>query len=149
MDGGHAKTRLRLTAGMEKRPGLDGARQPRTISGQTIRIQLCGEEPIMKLTEQKPANAVPSNSPSRRTTAIPADDDHKDDAPLPLPHETDQSAESQHEDGTRAVGRQAHQDLSRGLTDTDRRGGDAYQQRTQNDANANTQSSKHETRRKR
>ena len=101
----------------------------------------------MKLTEQKPANAVPSNSPNRRTTAIRADDDHDDDAPLP--HETDQSAESQHEDGTRAVGRQAHQDLSHGLTDTDRRGGDAYQQRTQNDANANTHSSKHEARRKR
>jgi hypothetical protein len=103
----------------------------------------------MKLTEQKPANAVPSNPPSRRTAAIRADGDHEDDAPLPLPHETDQLAESQHEDGTRAVGRQAHQDLSRGLTDTDRRGGDAYQQRTQNDANANTQSSKHEARRKR
>ena len=103
----------------------------------------------MKLTEQKPANALPSNPPSWRTAAIRADSDHEDDAPLPLPHETDQSAESQHEDGTRAVGRQAYQDLSRGLTDTDRRGGDAYQQRTQNDANANTQSSKHEAKRKR
>jgi len=99
----------------------------------------------MKLTEQKPANAVPSNSPSRRTAAIRVDGDHEGDAPLP--HETDQSAESQHEDGTRAVGRKAHQDLSRGLTDTDRRGGDAYQQRTQNDANTN--SSKHKGRRKR
>jgi hypothetical protein len=97
----------------------------------------------MKLTEQKPANAVPSNPPSRRTA------EHEDDAPLPLPHETDESVESQHEEGTRAVGRQAHQDLSRGLTDTDRRGGDEYQHRTQNDANANTQSPKDEARRKR
>jgi hypothetical protein len=149
MDGRYAKTRLRLTAGMKKRLGLGGARQPRTISGQTIRIQPCREEPVMKLTEQKPANALPSNPPSWRTPAIRADDDHEDDAPLPLPHETDQSAKSQHEVGTRAVGRQAYQDLSRGLTDTDRRGGDAYQQRTQNDANANTRSSEHEARRKR
>ena len=103
----------------------------------------------MKLTEQKPANAVASNPPSRRTAAIRADDEHEDDAPLPLPHETDESVESQHEEGTRAVGRQAHQDLSRGLTDTDRRGGDEYQQRTQNDANANTESPKDEARRKR
>ena len=39
MDGRYAKTRLRLTAGMKKRLGLGGARQPRTISGQTIRIE--------------------------------------------------------------------------------------------------------------
>ncbi|WP_256390479.1 hypothetical protein [Paraburkholderia phytofirmans] len=31
---------LRLTAGMKKRSGRDRARQPRTISGQTIRIYL-------------------------------------------------------------------------------------------------------------
>jgi hypothetical protein len=103
----------------------------------------------MKLTEQKPTNAVPGNPSSRRTAAFRADDDHEHDASLPLPHETDQLAESQHEEGTRAVGRQAHQDLSRGLTDTDRRGGDEYQQRTQNDANANTQSPKDEARRTR
>jgi hypothetical protein len=40
MDGRPAKTRLRLTAGLKKRPGRDGARQPRTISGLTIRIYL-------------------------------------------------------------------------------------------------------------
>jgi hypothetical protein len=98
----------------------------------------------MKLAKREPAaNAVPSDAAKRRT-ATRADHDHGNDAPLPLPHETDQSAESQHEEGTRAVGRQAHRDLSRGLTDTDRRGGDAYQQHTQNDANANTQLPKNE-----
>lgn len=37
----------------------------------------------------------------------------------------------------RSVGRQGHRDLERGLEDTDRRGGDDYQRRTQNDAHAN------------
>jgi hypothetical protein len=45
----------------------------------------------------------------------------------PLPHESDQEPESQHEEGTRRVGRQAHEDLERGLVDTDRRGGADYQ----------------------
>src|ERR1700730_9437472 len=100
----------------------------------------------MKLATQTPADTAPVEPASRRT-ATRADEDQENVAPLP--HETDQSAESQHEEGTRAVGRQAHQDLSRGLTDTDRRGGDAYQKRTQNDANANTQSPKHKATRKR
>jgi hypothetical protein len=95
----------------------------------------------MKLAEQTPADTVPVDPASRRTVTR-ADEDQENVAPLP--HETDQLAESQHEEGTRAVGRQAHQDFSRGLTDTDRRGGDAYQQRTQNDANTNTQSPEHE-----
>ncbi|HEY3597438.1 MAG TPA: hypothetical protein VGL08_08005 [Paraburkholderia sp.] len=60
----------------------------------------------------------------------------------PLPHETDQSVESQHEDDPRGVGKQAHRDLERGLEDTDRRGGDDYQERTQNDAHANRNSQK-------
>ncbi|WP_341314019.1 hypothetical protein WN982_01025 [Paraburkholderia sp. IMGN_8] len=103
----------------------------------------------MKLAEREPnANAVPRDA-AKRCTGTRADENHEKVAPLPLPHETDQSAESQHEEGTRAVGRQAHQDLSRGLTDTDRRGGDAYQQRIQNDANANTQSPRREVTRKR
>ncbi|MFL9959262.1 hypothetical protein PQR65_38410 [Paraburkholderia nemoris] len=98
----------------------------------------------MKFAERETAaNAVPSDAAKRRI-ATRAESVQENDAPLPLPHETDQSAESQHEEGTREVGRQAHQDLSRGLTDTDRRGGDAYQQRTQNDANTNTQSPEHE-----
>jgi hypothetical protein len=58
----------------------------------------------------------------------------------PLPHEADQSPESQHEDEPRHVGKQAHRDIERGLKDTDRRGGDEYQQQTQNDAHADANS---------
>jgi hypothetical protein len=106
----------------------------------------------MKLAEREAAaNAVPSDAAkaAKRRTATRADHDRGNDAPLPLPHETNQSAESQHEEGTREVGRPALRDLSHGLTDTDYRSGDAYQERTQNDANANTQSSKQEGTRKR
>jgi hypothetical protein len=63
------------------------------------------------------------------------------DEVAPLPHETDQTSESQHEDDPRRVGKQAHSDLQRGLKDTDRRGGDEYQQKTQNDAHSNANSS--------
>jgi hypothetical protein len=62
------------------------------------------------------------------------------EAAAPLPHEADQDPESQHEDLPRHVGKQAHEDLERGLEDTDRRGGDAYQARTQNDAPTNVNS---------
>ncbi|MFC0397128.1 hypothetical protein [Paraburkholderia rhizosphaerae] len=62
------------------------------------------------------------------------------EASAPLPHETDQSPESQHEDDPRGVGKQAHQDIEHGLEDTDRRGGGEYQERTQNDAHANRNS---------
>jgi hypothetical protein len=89
----------------------------------------------MKVAEQKPVNAR-LRDPVGKHAATPGGRDHKDDTPLP--HEADQDAESQHEHGTRRVGRQAHEDLARGLTDTDRRGGDAYQKQTQNDANVNT-----------
>ncbi|MDR5854629.1 hypothetical protein P9239_10850 [Caballeronia sp. LZ062] len=41
----------------------------------------------------------------------------------PLPHETDQSVQSQDEEAPRDVGRQAHEDLERGLVDTDRQRG--------------------------
>jgi hypothetical protein len=58
----------------------------------------------------------------------------------PLPHETDQNAESQHEEEPRHVGKQAHRDIERGLKDTDRRGGDEYQQQTQNDTHADANS---------
>jgi hypothetical protein len=61
-------------------------------------------------------------------------------ASAPLPHETDQNPESQHEHHPRGIGKQAHRDLERGLEDTDRRGGDDYQERTQNDAHANRNS---------
>lgn len=62
------------------------------------------------------------------------------DAAAPLPHETDQNPESQHEDEPRHVGKQAHRDIERGLKDTDRRGGDEYQQKTQNDAHTDVNS---------
>ncbi|MFM0644424.1 hypothetical protein PQR14_08830 [Paraburkholderia bryophila] len=62
------------------------------------------------------------------------------EASAPLPHETDQQPESQHEGGPRHVGKQAHRDLERGLKDTDRRGGDEYQQKTQNDAHTDINS---------
>jgi hypothetical protein len=52
----------------------------------------------------------------------------------------DQRPESQHEEGTREVGEQAHRDVERGLVDTDRRGGDEYQKRTQRDEHANVNS---------
>ncbi|MEQ5844384.1 MULTISPECIES: hypothetical protein [Paraburkholderia] len=51
-----------------------------------------------------------------------------------LPHEADQAPGSQEEHEPRRVGKQAHRDVERGLEDTDRRGGDDYQKRTQNDA---------------
>jgi len=59
----------------------------------------------------------------------------------PLPHESDQSSESQHEHEPRGVGKQAHRDLERGLEDTDRRGGDDYQARTQDDTHVNENAS--------
>lgn len=62
------------------------------------------------------------------------------EAAAPLPHETDQNPESQHEDVPRRVGKQAHKDLERGLKDTDRRGGDEYQQKTQNDTHTDVNS---------
>ncbi|VXC06363.1 conserved hypothetical protein [Burkholderia sp. 8Y] len=48
-----------------------------------------------------------------------------DSAKPPLPHETDQSVQSQDEEAPRDVGRQAHEDIERGLVDTDRRSGEA------------------------
>lgn len=61
----------------------------------------------------------------------PAQQKRDDGADVPLPHETDQSPASQQEDEPREVGEQAHEDLERGLQDTDRRGGAEYQERTQ------------------
>ncbi|ACC70171.1 hypothetical protein PPMP20_20235 [Paraburkholderia phymatum] len=58
----------------------------------------------------------------------------------PVPHESDQSTESQNEHEPRGIGKQAHRDLEHGLEDTDRRGGGDYQERTQNDAHANENS---------
>jgi hypothetical protein len=57
-----------------------------------------------------------------------------------LPHESDQAPDSQQEHEPRGIGKQAHRDVERGLEDTDRWGGDAYQKRTQNDAHADRNS---------
>ncbi|AME24808.1 MAG: hypothetical protein M3O74_23580 [Pseudomonadota bacterium] len=62
------------------------------------------------------------------------------DTAAPLPHETDESPASQDDREPRKVGEQAHEDLERGLEDTDRRGGADYQERTQTDEHANTNS---------
>ena len=67
-------------------------------------------------------------------------DQRKPEDDTPLPHEADQSVESQNEEGTRKVGEQAHRDVERGLVDTDRRGGDEYQKSTQRDEHANVNS---------
>lgn len=82
---------------------------------------------------------TPRSRPADQQASNEADPSGKTEAP-PLPHETDQSAQSQHEDDPRGVGKQAHRDVERGLEDTDRRGGDDYQERTQNDAHANRNS---------
>ena len=66
----------------------------------------------------------------------PVQQKRDDGAAAPLPHETDQSPASQQEDEPREVGEQAHEDLERGLQDTDRRGGAEYQERTQTGAHA-------------
>jgi hypothetical protein len=70
----------------------------------------------------------------------PAQQKRDDGSDIPLPYESDQSIGSQDEEGTREVGEQAHEDLERGLQDTDRRGGGEYQERTQSDAHVNRNS---------
>jgi hypothetical protein len=65
---------------------------------------------------------------------------HDDASNAPLPHEADQNVESQHEHDAREVGKQAHEDIERGLVDTDRRGGDDYQRQSQHDEHANVNS---------
>jgi hypothetical protein len=70
----------------------------------------------------------------------PAQQKRDDGAIAPLPHETDQSPGSQEESEPRRVGEQAHEDLERGLEDTDRRGGADYQERTQTDGHVNSNS---------
>ncbi|WP_332309104.1 hypothetical protein [Candidatus Burkholderia verschuerenii] len=55
-----------------------------------------------------------------------------------MPHEADQSVESQNDREPRDVGKQAHEDIERGVVDTDRRGGDDYQR----DEHANVNSGK-------
>ncbi|SAK94534.1 hypothetical protein AWB79_07112 [Caballeronia hypogeia] len=91
----------------------------------------------------KQANTAPASAPERGREMSSKDhgtQKHDDAANAPLPHEADQNVESQHEHEARDVGKQAHEDVERGLVDTDRRGGDDYQRGTQRDdhVNANT-----------
>nr|WP_245933187.1 hypothetical protein [Caballeronia novacaledonica] len=73
----------------------------------------------------------------------------RDDASnVPLPHEADQNVESQHEHAPRDVGMQAHEDIERGLVDTDRRGGDDYQRDTQRDEHVNANSDEGQSRKR-
>lgn len=85
----------------------------------------------------KPAGKAAEKQTNPHTGKHP---DSMQEAAAPLPHETDQDPESQHEDEPRHVGKQAHRDVERGLKDTDRRGGDEYQQSTQNDAHTDVNS---------
>ena len=78
---------------------------------------------------------------SRQTSAIGTEKPTGDRGGDPLlPHEADQAPDSQEEHAPRRVGKQAQRDVQRGLEDTDRRGGEEYQGRTQNDAHANVNS---------
>jgi hypothetical protein len=84
-------------------------------------------------TSSDAANAnrsAPAQDGRELASKDPAQRKRDDGAAAPLPHETDQSPASQ-EDEPREVGEQAHEDLERGLQDTDRRGGAEYQERTQ------------------
>ena len=84
-------------------------------------------------TSSDAANAnrsAPAQDGRELESKDPAQRKRDDGAAAPLPHETDQSPASQ-EDEPREVGEQAHDDLERGLQDTDRRGGAEYQERTQ------------------
>jgi hypothetical protein len=91
----------------------------------------------------KQATTAPTSAPergremeSRRREAQTRDDASN----APLPHEADQSVESQNDHEPRDVGKQAHEDVERGVVDTDRRGGDDYQRDTQRDDHANVNS---------
>jgi hypothetical protein len=55
-------------------------------------------------------------------------------------HEGDEPIAQRDEQEPRSVGKQGHRDLQRGLEDTDIRGGGEYQQRTQDDDQANSNS---------
>ncbi len=80
---------------------------------------------------------------SRQTLAMGTKTPPEHRAPGPrLPHKTDPAADSDPEHAPRRVGKQAHLDVERGLEDTDRRGGEEYQRRTQRDAQVNSNSRK-------
>ncbi|SAL03840.1 hypothetical protein AWB78_06698 [Caballeronia calidae] len=91
----------------------------------------------------KQASTAPQSAPERGREMASKDREtqaHDDASNAPLPHEADQNVESQHEEDAREVGKQAHEDIERGLVDTDRRGGDDYQRHTQRDEQVNVNS---------
>jgi hypothetical protein len=91
----------------------------------------------------KQATTAPESAPERGREMQSQNPERRaqDDASnAPLPHETDQSVESQNDREPREVGKQAHEDIERGVVDTDRRGGDDYQRDTQRDGHANVNS---------
>jgi hypothetical protein len=91
----------------------------------------------------KPTTTAPQSAPERGREKASRDLERqlRDDASnAPLPHESDQSVESQHEHAPRDVGKQAHEDIESGLVDTDRRGGGDYQRDTQRDEHVNANS---------
>ncbi|CAD6545483.1 hypothetical protein LMG27952_04316 [Paraburkholderia hiiakae] len=55
-------------------------------------------------------------------------------------HESSEPLARRHPHEPRSVGRQGHSDVESGQEDTDRRGADAHQQRTKNDAQVNRNS---------
>ncbi len=83
-------------------------------------------DPIDKSLQRGPTDD------GRELERAPSSDKHDDDSP-PLPHEADQSHQSQEEAEPRDIGEQAHEDLERGLQDTDRRSDANYQQMTRTD----------------
>jgi hypothetical protein len=96
------------------------------------------EESTMKTSTQRATGDQKSSTERDKQNAGQQHASHE--ASAPLPHETDQNSESQHEDAARGIGKQAHRDVEQGLEDTDRRGGGDYQERTQNDAHTNRNS---------
>jgi hypothetical protein len=93
--------------------------------------------------QRKPGDAQQAQQDQHAEQADPHAPKHPrslQESAAPLPHESDQSAESQQEQEPRPIGQQAHGDIERGLVDTDRRGGGDYQQMTQNDAHADVNS---------
>jgi hypothetical protein len=88
----------------------------------------------------KQATTAPQSAPEHGREMQTKTKTSDDDTNVPLPHEADQSVESQDDHEPREVGKQAHEDVNSGLVDTDRRGGDDYQRASQRDEHVNANS---------
>jgi hypothetical protein len=79
-------------------------------------------------------DATPNDGPTDDGRELeskhPAQQKRDDGATVPLPSEADQQVDSQDDATPREVGEQAHEDLERGLKDTDRRGDPQHQNLT-------------------